>query len=275
MKLRSVLVIAALACGCQKSSNSGTGTASDNNAPAPPPTASGNGAAPSDQAVPSRQVQALPAEPVAKEPAPPPEPTPSSSADNVRPPVAADLAEYTKGLPGTGALQATIETSLGTIHCTLYGDKVPMTVANFVGLATGKKAWQDPSSGETVKGKPFFDGLTFHRVIPEFMSQTGDPMGTGMGGPGYNFENEPKPDLLYDKAGVMGMANAGPGTNGSQFFITEVPKPDLNGGYTVFGQCDPAGVAVVKKINRVKTDPNDKPLTPVLMKKVTISRAAK
>jgi peptidyl-prolyl cis-trans isomerase A (cyclophilin A) len=271
MKLRSVLVIAALACGCQKSSPSGNAPASDNAATPPPSSGSAANQA-SDQpaamqAVPRNQ---LPAEPVAKEPPPPP--PPPSSADDVRPPVAADLAEYMKDLPGTGPLTATIETSEGTIHCTLYGDKVPMTVANFVGLATGKKAWQDPQTGATVKNKPFFDGLTFHRVIPDFMSQTGDPEGTGMGGPGYVFDNEPKPDLKYDKPGVMGMANAGPGTNGSQFFITEVPKPSLDGGYTVFGQCDAAGVAVVKKINRVKRDPNDKPLTPVLMKKVTIGR---
>ena len=272
MKLRSVLALAALACGCQKSSNSGNAPASDNNA-APP---SGTAATPppgSDQPgmIHDNQYKALPAEPVAKEPPPPPAP-PAPSGDEVRPPVAADLAEYTKDLPGTGPLTATIETTEGTIHCTLFGDKVPMTVANFVGLATGKKAWQDPQTGSTVKGKPFFDGLTFHRVIPDFMAQTGDPEGTGMGGPGYVFGNEPKPDLKYDKPGVMGMANAGPDTNGSQFFITEVPKPSLNGGYTVFGQCDAAGIEVVKKINRVKRDQNDKPLTPVLMKKVTIGR---
>jgi peptidyl-prolyl cis-trans isomerase A (cyclophilin A) len=211
-------------------------------------------------------------EPVARQPSP----NPAPAGDELKPPTAADLAEYTKDLPGSGALKATIETSLGTIHCELYGDKAPMTVANFVGLATGKKAWQDPNTGKTITGKPFFDGVIFHRVIPEFMAQTGDPLGEGIGGPGYNFDNEPKPDLLYDKPGVMGMANTGrPTSNGSQFFITEVPKPDLNGGYTVFGQCDDASVAVVKKITHVQTDPNDKPLTAVSINKVTIGRAKK
>ena len=177
---------------------------------------------------------------------------PQQHHDAERQPVAADLAEYTKDIKGNGPLQAQIETSMGTFHCELFADKAPMTVANFIGLATGKKAWQDPKSGQAQVGKPFFEGLTFHRVIPGFMIQGGDPMGVGVGGPGYQFEDEVNNGLVM-KPGTLAMANAGPGTNGSQFFIMEGSRPMLEGGYSIFGQCsDPD---VVSKITHGQVAP--------------------
>jgi peptidyl-prolyl cis-trans isomerase A (cyclophilin A) len=207
-------------------------------------------------------------EPVAKEPAKEPA-KPAGGDTTVRPPTAADLAEYTKDLSGNGPLSATIETSLGTFHCELFGDKSPLTVANFVGLATGKKAWQNPRGGAVETGKRFFDGLTFHRVIPGFMIQGGDPVGVGTGGPGYEFANEVNNGLVM-KPGSLAMANAGPDTNGSQFFITEGAPAMLNGKYSIFGQCKE--IDLVKKIAGVPRGPDDKPNTPVTMNKVTISK---
>jgi peptidyl-prolyl cis-trans isomerase A (cyclophilin A) len=186
-----------------------------------------------------------------------------------RPPTAADLAAYTKDLSGSGPLTATIDTSLGAFHCELFGDKAPMTVANFVGLATGKKAWQNPKTGNTEVGKPFFDGLIFQRVIPGFMIQGGDPLGVGTGGPGYSFDDEVNNGLVM-KPGTLAMANAGPGTNGSQFFITEGAPSYLNNKHTIFGQCKE--VDLVKKIEGVPRGPNDRPDTPVTINKVTISK---
>ena len=192
------------------------------------------------------------------------------AADEVRPPVAADLATYLEGIPGKGKLMTTISTSMGDFHCELYED-VPMTVANFVGLATGKKPWKDPNkNNEVQKNRPFFNGIIFHRVIPDFMVQVGDPLGQGIGGPGYNFDNEIVKGRVHDKGGVLSMANAGPGTNGSQFFITEKATPWLDGRHTVFGHC--AEVDLVKKITAVPKDGRDKPLTPVSIKNVKISR---
>jgi peptidyl-prolyl cis-trans isomerase A (cyclophilin A) len=130
---------------------------------------------------------------------------------------------------------ATFKTSLGDIVVKLFPEKAPKTVENFLGLAEGTKEWKDPRSGQTVK-KPLYDGTVFHRVIPQFMIQGGDPLGTGTGGPGYKFADEIGPDNKFTKAGLLAMANAGPNTNGSQFFITEVPTPWLDRGHTIFGE---------------------------------------
>ena len=162
------------------------------------------------------------------------------------------------------------DTSMGRITCTLFDKEAPLTVANFIGLATGTKTWIDPLTDKKVTGQPFYDGTTFHRVIPSFMIQGGDRRGTGEGDAGFYFEDEIVPSLRFDVPGRLAMANSGPGTNGSQFFITEVPVPELNGKHTIFGQCDDASVAVVAAIARVPRDANDRTRTPVAITRVTI-----
>ena len=132
-------------------------------------------------------------------------------------------------------LYAVLETSQGEITCELYPKQAPKTVANFVGLAKGEKEWTDPKTKEKVK-KPLYDGTIFHRVIPDFMIQGGDPLGLGVGGPGYQFEDEVTDELQFDQVGRLAMANAGPNTNGSQFFITYTPQNHLDGHHSVFGQ---------------------------------------
>ncbi len=163
-----------------------------------------------------------------------------------------------------------MDTSMGRIACQFYQKQAPMAVANFIALAQGTKDWNDPVTKKVQHHKSLYDGTTFHRVIPEFMIQGGDPIGSGMGDPGYAFNDEVDPNLNFDRAGRLAMANSGPNTNGSQFFITEKATDFLNGHYTLFGQCDDAGVDVVKAIARVQRDSNDKPLTPVFLKKITI-----
>ena len=180
------------------------------------------------------------------------------------------LEQATKGVAGSGLLVAKIETTLGTFTCELYEKDAPVTVANFVGLARGTRPWKDPKTGKWVEKKPFYDGLIFHRVIPGFMVQGGDPLGVGTGNPGYRFEDEFSPNLRFDKPALLAMANAGPATNGSQFFITEGTPQHLSGKHTIFGVCEPA--SLVSKITGVKRGPRDKPETDVVMKKVTISR---
>lgn len=168
-------------------------------------------------------------------------------------------------------VHAIIETNMGTIKLELFPDKAPKTVANFVGLAEGTKKWTHPFTGPKIH-KRFYDGLLFHRVIPGFMIQGGDPLGTGQGNPGYQFEDEIVPDLKFNKPGVLAMANAGPNTNGSQFFITVAPAPHLNGKHTIFGRVV-EGQAVVNKIANVPRDQQtNRPLKPVIMQKVTIER---
>ena len=169
---------------------------------------------------------------------------------------------------------AIINTTAGKLTCTLFPDVAPIGVENFIGLASGTKDWKNPVSGATKHGVPLYDGTIFHRVIPEFMIQGGDPAGNGSGDPGYKFKNEASPDVLFDKPGRLAYANAGPGTNGSQFFITEVAEPHLNGGYTIFGQCDEASVELVKQIARMARDPsNDKPFRPVKIIHISIVRS--
>jgi cyclophilin family peptidyl-prolyl cis-trans isomerase len=157
--------------------------------------------------------------------------------------------------------------------CTLFPDKAPIGVQNFIGLATGTKDWKNPVSGATKHNTPLYDGTIFHRVIAGFMIQGGDPKGDGTGDPGYKFKNEVSSDLLFDRPGRLAYANAGPGTNGSQFFITEVAVPHLNGNYTIFGQCDDAAVALVKQIAHMATDPsNDRPFRTIKITHVKIER---
>jgi len=163
-----------------------------------------------------------------------------------------------------------MDTSMGRITCQFYQKQTPKTVANFIALAQGTRDWTDPATKKVMHHKSLYDGTIFHRVIPEFMIQGGDPTGTGMGDPGYSFEDEFNPDLGFDVPGRLAMANSGPNTNGSQFFITEVPTPHLNGHHTIFGQCDGPSVNVVMAIARVQVGANDKPVVPVVLKKVTI-----
>jgi peptidyl-prolyl cis-trans isomerase A (cyclophilin A) len=171
------------------------------------------------------------------------------------------------------ATTAVIETSVGNLNCTLFPDKAPLGVANFIGLANGTKDWKNPVSGATKHGVSLYDGTIFHRVIPGFMIQGGDPAGNGSGTPGYEFRNEASPDLLFDRPGRLAYANSGPNTNGSQFFITEVATPHLNGGYTIFGQCDDAAVELVKQIAHMARDPsNDKPFRTVKIIHIRIVR---
>ncbi|HET9405743.1 MAG TPA: peptidylprolyl isomerase [Candidatus Sulfotelmatobacter sp.] len=171
----------------------------------------------------------------------------------------------------TGQPTAIIDTTAGKMTCTLFPDTAPIGVQNFIDLATGTKDWKNPVSGATKHGVPLYDGTIFHRVIPGFMIQGGDPAGNGSGDPGYKFKNEVSSDLLFDRPGRLAYANSGPDTNGSQFFITEVATPHLNGGYTIFGQCDDATVALVKQIAHMDRDPmNDKPFRPIKINHIKI-----
>jgi len=169
------------------------------------------------------------------------------------------------------AKYATLVTSKGTIKVRLLPDHAPMTVDNFVGLATGAKEWRDPRDGKK-KTEPMYDGTVFHRVIPEFMIQGGDPTGTGTGGPGYEFEDEVAGGPGFSKPGYLAMANAGPGTNGSQFFITEAPTTWLTGKHTIFGEVI-EGMEVVNEIARVPRDKRDKPNEDVVIERVEVSES--
>lgn len=184
----------------------------------------------------------------------------TSKVNNEATPIEQDVKEVT----------ATMETTLGTIKIKLFHKEAPKTVANFVGLAEGTKEFIDPKTGEKTK-RAFYDGLIFHRVIPDFMIQGGDPVGNGTGGPGYQFDDEFDPKLKHSKPGILSMANAGPGTNGSQFFITEAPTPHLDMRHSVFGEVT-EGMDVVHKIARVDRDRMDRPKEPVMIKKLTINR---
>ncbi len=168
---------------------------------------------------------------------------------------------------------AIIHTTAGDLHCTLFPKIAPIGVENFIGLAEGTKDWTSPVTHAKKHGVPLYDGTIFHRVIPEFMIQGGDAAGTGTGDPGYQFKNETSGSVGFDRPGRLAYANAGPGTNGSQFFITEVPSPSLNGGYTIFGQCDDAAVELVKKIARMKRGANDFPSNPVKITHIEIRHA--
>ena len=169
------------------------------------------------------------------------------------------------------ALSATLHTNRGDIDIDLFDERAPRTVDNFVGLATGDRSWEDPETDETVEDDPLYDDVLFHRVIEEFMIQTGDPTGTGRGGPGYTFDDEFHDDLTHDGPGVVSMANAGPNTNGSQFFITLDATPHLDGKHAVFGEVTD-GMDVVREIGSVDTDGEDRPHEDVLLESVTVHR---
>ena len=169
-------------------------------------------------------------------------------------------------------LYATLKTTMGDIVVQLFDDKAPKTVANFVGLATGTREWIDPKTQEKVK-RPLYNGTIFHRVIPGFMIQGGDPVGNGTGGPGYRFEDEFNPDLRHTKGGILSMANAGPNTNGSQFFITLAPTLHLDNRHSVFGVVV-KGEEIVVAIGNVPRNPNDRPIKDVVLKEIVITRGS-
>ena len=171
----------------------------------------------------------------------------------------------------TETLTATLTTSQGTITIRLFPDHAPKTVRNFVELAEGGREWTDPRTRQVTKDK-LYDGTIFHRVIPQFMIQGGDPLGTGTGGPGYKFGDEIHPDLTFDRPYLLAMANSGPGTNGSQFFITTVPTPWLNRKHTIFGEVI-EGAGVIDEISRAQTGRNDRPVKDVVLESVVIERA--
>lgn len=171
-------------------------------------------------------------------------------------------------LPAEPGLYAVIYTFMGNIVCRLFEKEAPKAVANFRGLATGRKAWTDPTTGR-VKHSPLYSGTTFHRVIPGFMIQGGDPTGTGNGSPGYKFEDEISPNLKFDRPGILAMANSGPNTNGCQFFITVAPAEHLNGNYSVFGEVV-TGQEVADAISKVPRDSSDKPNEPIKITAIAI-----
>jgi peptidyl-prolyl cis-trans isomerase A (cyclophilin A) len=206
--------------------------------------------------------------PASQTPAPPP-------AQQL--PDAPSLTSQLKPPPVPTGPTAVIDTTMGRLTCKLYEKEAPVAVANFIGLAEGTKDWTDPKTMQKMHHQPFYNGTTFHRVIPEFMIQGGDRAGDGTGDPGYFFQDEIDPTLTFDTPGLLAMANAGPGpsgggTNGSQFFITETAVPQLNGKHTIFGQCDSHSTLLVGSIARVERNANDKPVTPVVITRVTIVR---
>lgn len=175
---------------------------------------------------------------------------------------------------------ATIHTTAGDIVVDLFGNHAPRTVANFIGLSTGEREWTDPGTGAPGEGS-LYAGTIFHRIIPQFMIQGGDPLGQGTGGPGYTFDDEIHPELSFDEPYLLAMANAGKqrdritgelhGTNGSQFFISTVPTPWLNGNHTIFGKVtDPASQRIVDAIEETPTGPGDRPTTPVTITRIDI-----
>ncbi|MBL8681786.1 MAG: peptidylprolyl isomerase [Myxococcales bacterium] len=211
-------------------------------------------------------------------PSPAPEPAPPGAGDplpnNHPSPTTPDprrgqfsLADATEGMPAGTTLVAEIDTNHGIFTCQLFPERAPNTVANFVGLARGKRDFWDPVTGQWVR-RPYYDGTIFHRVIPRFMAQGGDILRSGSGGPGYTFNDENT--AAHDQPGMLCMANRGPNTNGSQFFILEEPKEHLNGSYSVFGQCSP--VDLVRRITGVPRAPNDRPNSPVVIRTIRVRR---
>lgn len=193
----------------------------------------------------------------------------ASPVQRSRPPAEKPGPWQTKALNGQD-LYATLDTNQGTIVVKLFSKESPITVANFVGLATGEQTWTDPKTGQEKQNTPLYQNILFHRIIDGFMIQGGDPLGVGRGSPGYTFEDETQNGKTFDKPGILAMANRGPNTNGSQFFITVAPQPRLNGGYTIFGEVV-KGYDVVERMAKVQTGPQDRPVKDVVLKKVTVS----
>lgn len=190
-----------------------------------------------------------------------------------RSPSAPDSPAPAVNVPGTGTLKALFRTSVGDIEVELLEKEAPRTVANFVALATGAIEWTDPAGRKT--NAPLYNGTIFHRVIPQFMIQGGDPKGTGTGGPGFQWKDEASAlAIKHDRPGILSMANAGPNTNGSQFFLTEVPTPHLNGRHAVFGRVVD-NLALIPKITGVPRNTQDRPVTPVKLEQVLIYRGAR
>lgn len=192
--------------------------------------------------------------------------------DEVGAPGTADLRAYTSDLEGSGELIATFSTSEGEIRCRLFEERAPITVANFVGLARGLKPWVDPETGEVHGDNRFYRGLTFHRVIPGFLIQGGAPTGSGDGGPGYTIPDEFDDSLSHDHPGMLSMANRGPNTGGSQFFITLAPAPHLDGRHTIFGEC--RNLKTVRAIARVPADANNRPEDPPRIESIHFERSS-
>jgi len=182
------------------------------------------------------------------------------------------VATATRSEPVPTGPTVVIDTTMGRFTCRTFDKQAPIAVANFIGLAEGAKDYTTAPGGPKRRGRPFFDGLTFHRVIPGFMVQAGDPVGDGTGDAGYYFNDEIDPALTFSVPGRLAMANSGPNTNSSQFFITETAVDELDGHYSIFGQCDAHSVLIVASIARVQRDSNDKPLAPVTITHVTIVR---
>jgi peptidyl-prolyl cis-trans isomerase A (cyclophilin A) len=218
--------------------------------------------------------EAVPGRPPVQPPAPAtPTAAPSNSISLESQTTSTTEKKVRKSAPkkkGFKKMYALFDTTLGKFKVHLFHEQVPATVDNFVGLAEGTKEYSDPETKKKKKSH-FYDGLIFHRVIPDFMIQGGDPLGKGTGGPGYQFKDEFYPDLHHDKPGILSMANSGPNTNGSQFFITTVPTSWLDGKHSIFGEVV-EGMDVVLKISKTPRDSSDKPKTPVTINKVTILR---
>jgi peptidyl-prolyl cis-trans isomerase A (cyclophilin A) len=236
---------------------------------------------PSEPEAPSTTQAAAPTPPAPSAPPPAPTPTPTPPEPKAKSPDPLHgqwtLAEATRDLKGSGALLATIDTSKGKLTCSLYEDKAPLTVANFVGLATGKRPWLDSVSGEWVN-KRAYDGTTFHRIIKGFMIQGGDAKGDGTGEPGYVIPDEMWTGATHDRAGLLCMANRGPNTNGAQFFITDSDGPSVKNldrlhSYTIFGSCTP--IDAIHAMASVETGARDRPVTPLTINSVKIARAPK
>ena len=240
--------------------------------PVPEPSGSAPGSNAPSSATTTTQATPTPPRPT---PPPPRPPTPPASAAGPDPLNGKfSLADATKGISGSGPLTATIDTSMGQISCKHYDDKAPNTVANFIGLATGKRNWVDPATGAWTN-KPAYDGTTFHRIIKGFMIQGGDPKGNGSGEPGYTIPDEMWAGGKHDRPGLLCMANRGANTNGAQFFITESDGPSVKsldgyGTYTIFGECGP--IPLIHTIAATPTAPGDRPLTPVTINSVKIKR---